>query len=144
MRGKKKPFLHGVRITMALLLCPTVLTAQTVTPSGCVITDPGARPAGNTVFYSVADGHGNSIPNFTQQSQDGTHNSSGNFLPNLTVNQFNFWEAGMAKFGDLVSVKGAPATEPLNGLGPRFNGNRDRKSTRLNSSHVRISYAVFC
>src|SRR3989442_9758181 len=25
--------------------------------------------------------------------------------------------------------------------GPRF---RDRKSTRLNSSHVRISYAVFC
>src|SRR5690554_7757007 len=25
-----------------------------------------------------------------------------------------------------------------------FNGSRDRKSTRLNSSHVRISYAVFC
>src|SRR6266498_4614351 len=24
------------------------------------------------------------------------------------------------------------------------NGSRDRKSTRLNSSHVRISYAVFC
>src|SRR5690554_7684845 len=24
------------------------------------------------------------------------------------------------------------------------NPNRDRKSTRLNSSHVRISYAVFC
>src|SRR3989442_8289578 len=26
----------------------------------------------------------------------------------------------------------------------RFNANLDRKSTRLNSSHVRISYAVFC
>src|SRR5690554_7314429 len=25
-----------------------------------------------------------------------------------------------------------------------FNVNTDRKSTRLNSSHVRISYAVFC
>src|SRR3989442_6090481 len=25
-----------------------------------------------------------------------------------------------------------------------FAGGRDRKSTRLNSSHVRISYAVFC
>src|SRR3989442_2917840 len=25
-----------------------------------------------------------------------------------------------------------------------FRPNRDRKSTRLNSSHVRISYAVFC
>src|SRR3712207_7041508 len=26
----------------------------------------------------------------------------------------------------------------------RFNGVRDRKSTRLNSSHANISYAVFC
>src|SRR5207253_9158693 len=26
----------------------------------------------------------------------------------------------------------------------RANGHRDRKSTRLNSSHVAISYAVFC
>src|SRR3989442_7919499 len=26
----------------------------------------------------------------------------------------------------------------------RCGGERDRKSTRLNSSHVRISYAVFC
>src|SRR5690554_7670180 len=26
----------------------------------------------------------------------------------------------------------------------RFRTGRDRKSTRLNSSHVRISYAVFC
>src|SRR3989442_2774739 len=31
----------------------------------------------------------------------------------------------------------------LSGNGP-FNGHGDRKSTRLNSSHVRISYAVFC
>src|SRR5690606_40055534 len=29
-------------------------------------------------------------------------------------------------------------------FGPRINGYRDRKSTRLNSSHVKISYAVFC
>src|SRR3989442_10959386 len=27
---------------------------------------------------------------------------------------------------------------------PRGRSRRDRKSTRLNSSHVRISYAVFC
>src|SRR5215813_14986344 len=26
----------------------------------------------------------------------------------------------------------------------RLHGTKDRKSTRLNSSHVRISYAVFC
>src|SRR5690554_7161020 len=29
-------------------------------------------------------------------------------------------------------------------LAERFNEALDRKSTRLNSSHVRISYAVFC
>src|SRR5437773_6561650 len=28
--------------------------------------------------------------------------------------------------------------------GARREGNRDRKSTRLNSSHITISYAVFC
>src|SRR3989442_11179401 len=38
--------------------------------------------------------------------------------------------------------------EHLRGVGRatalRFRQRRDRKSTRLNSSHVRISYAVFC
>src|SRR5436305_9559657 len=38
---------------------------------------------------------------------------------------------------------------PLSSAAPRgssnsSSGGRDRKSTRLNSSHVRISYAVFC
>src|SRR6266496_4507082 len=37
-------------------------------------------------------------------------------------------------------------TSPLQPFGavPRLTGRRDRKSTRLNSSHVEISYAVFC
>src|SRR5438874_6007124 len=35
----------------------------------------------------------------------------------------------------------APATLARPGLGKQH---RDRKSTRLNSSHVEISYAVFC
>src|SRR5436305_3670856 len=30
------------------------------------------------------------------------------------------------------------------GAGPDLPAGQDRKSTRLNSSHVRISYAVFC
>src|SRR3989442_3015601 len=33
---------------------------------------------------------------------------------------------------------------PLRPRGARHGGPEDRKSTRLNSSHVRISYAVFC
>src|SRR5690554_7625162 len=32
----------------------------------------------------------------------------------------------------------------ISGILPIFNLMEDRKSTRLNSSHVRISYAVFC
>src|SRR5256885_10050326 len=30
------------------------------------------------------------------------------------------------------------------GLGPAWHASQDRKSTRLNSSHLVISYAVFC
>src|SRR3712207_8539503 len=38
---------------------------------------------------------------------------------------------------------GAPGKEGSEELGRRIGG-RDRKSTRLNSSHANISYAVFC
>src|SRR3712207_8298107 len=47
-----------------------------------------------------------------------------------------------------------PAVGALRGLGPvpvagqqrveQLDGHRDRKSTRLNSSHANISYAAFC
>src|SRR5688572_31013708 len=38
----------------------------------------------------------------------------------------------------------AKAEEPLEGAGKIRPDERDRKSTRLNSSHSQISYAVFC
>jgi len=121
MSGAKNTFPNCLRIAAALLLSPTLAGAQVA----CNLNDPGPRPAGNQIFYSVADGHGNQIPDFAQQSQNGAHNSSGNILPGIPFGSpsFNFWEAGLAKFGDLVSVTGNPATEPLAGLGPRFNGN---------------------
>src|SRR5215813_15070371 len=37
-----------------------------------------------------------------------------------------------------------PRTATAPGPSPSCRRTRDRKSTRLNSSHVRISYAVFC
>src|SRR3989442_2655933 len=40
--------------------------------------------------------------------------------------------------GELFQVAGSAIARPRPGTA------RDRKSTRLNSSHVRISYAVFC
>src|SRR5258707_2155582 len=39
--------------------------------------------------------------------------------------------------GDLAALGAQHARD-------RFQGRRDRKSTRLNSSHANISYAVFC
>ena len=122
MYHNQRSFPYIVRLLMTLLLCPSLVIAQT---AACIVQDPGPRPAGSLAFYSVGDGHGNIIQNFAQQSQDGTHNSSGNVLPHVLIgsNAFNFWEAGLAKFGDLVSVQGTPATEPLPGLGPRLNGN---------------------
>src|SRR3989442_13899090 len=44
-----------------------------------------------------------------------------------------------------VAPPGIAAPGPPTILAPAFDGQpQDRKSTRLNSSHVRISYAVFC
>src|SRR6266508_5128071 len=46
---------------------------------------------------------------------------------------------------DRVGDGGLPsACRVATGLGTRMGGRRDRKSTRLNSSHVAISYAVVC
>src|SRR3989454_4697242 len=51
-----------------------------------------------------------------------------------------------------VRVNGKPLAEPYvqrvdpghDVYDPEFNWQKDRKSTRLNSSHLVISYAVFC
>src|SRR3989442_10068897 len=60
------------------------------------------------------------------------------------------------KSGHIVSISAIVAEQPLAGapislpvitkstLPARWGRRPDRKSTRLNSSHVRISYAVFC
>src|SRR3989442_7220345 len=45
----------------------------------------------------------------------------------------------------VLPYNGALSNTHLGKVGPmHFHRYRDRKSTRLNSSHVRISYAVFC
>src|SRR5690625_5466114 len=44
----------------------------------------------------------------------------------------------------LIANPGCYPTSALLGLAPLIKEDIDRKSTRLNSSHVAISYAVFC
>src|SRR5690606_41889638 len=54
-------------------------------------------------------------------------------------------QRGLAEFPDTVTARGARHLDEL--VSMREQGARaiiDRKSTRLNSSHVKTSYAVFC
>src|SRR5690606_42029378 len=52
---------------------------------------------------------------------------------------------GLALVKELVNLHGGTITaQSTPGKQTEFQVNLDRKSTRLNSSHVKISYAVFC
>src|SRR5206468_9055428 len=51
---------------------------------------------------------------------------------------------GVPGLGAAVVPDGAGGAPPPGSLRPRGTGRRDRKSTRLNSSHDHISYAIVC
>src|SRR3712207_8416199 len=53
-------------------------------------------------------------------------------------------EAHVAELVDAAARGGERALLGRRALGDDDDGERDRKSTRLNSSHANISYAVFC
>src|SRR5207249_7564583 len=57
--------------------------------------------------------------------------------------QFKKLRTGVEQFGDAFACGQAPLFV-LRFDGTRTHRQTDRKSTRLNSSHVSISYAVFC
>ena len=140
MFGKEGSFLYRIRLFVTLMCCTTLVSAQNpgavppaITPTCTNLSDPGARPAGDFVVYSVSDDHGNVIPNFVQQDPTQQFLGAGSPLASfigptqLDAERLAFWEAGMAIFGDTASIKGAPpgvaSTQPIVGLGPRFNGN---------------------
>src|SRR5256885_8388971 len=64
--------------------------------------------------------------------------ASGNVILSANWNASNFLEALEVRSKDDPHVLGE-----VRGVSDRV-GRRDRKSTRLNSSHLVISYAVFC
>src|SRR5690606_41998896 len=54
------------------------------------------------------------------------------------------WPARATSTGTCIRCTGAPPVRPPWPTQRSSSARRDRKSTRLNSSHVKISYAVFC
>src|SRR5437868_7672620 len=67
--------------------------------------------------------------------------NAGDFRPgNADIGEFTIGQTG--QFADIFLIA-PPGAEQADKLGEKH-GPLDRKSTRLNSSHVSISYAVFC
>src|SRR3712207_6912272 len=65
----------------------------------------------------------------------------------LAMVEFESWQAVVAVFAGLnviQSVVGSYVEPRLSGTALSMSPFVDRKSTRLNSSHANISYAVFC
>src|SRR2546430_11295513 len=69
---------------------------------------------------------------------------SENFLFNFYRMGKNSIERGSRDSWTITPRRVAKANEAAGSAGAGFNGYTDRKSTRLNSSHSQISYAVFC
>src|SRR2546426_6182621 len=66
------------------------------------------------------------------------------FLPGLGVGSRSRLGPGLGQLATGRTVRRLGATAPLGRVVFQRVGGRDRKSTRLNSSHLVISYAVFC
>src|SRR5207249_11773441 len=54
------------------------------------------------------------------------------------------WAAAWPSVTSTTTAASTPSSPPMTVLPTSFTTKLDRKSTRLNSSHVSISYAVFC
>src|SRR3989442_4289671 len=62
----------------------------------------------------------------------------------LEVTSFYPYLSGRDNLVAVALLRGGGALTRVDPLLARLGRREDRKSTRLNSSHVRISYAVFC
>src|SRR3989442_4674451 len=62
----------------------------------------------------------------------------------LTEDELDSWIFSATSGTDQWILIGGPPCQAYSVAGRSRNKGKDRKSTRLNSSHVRISYAVFC
>src|SRR2546430_14037368 len=62
----------------------------------------------------------------------------------LFRSRYRRWARGPKELGHIRSARRTAQSTETNPQQLRYDSQRDRKSTRLNSSHSQISYAVFC
>src|SRR5690606_41262371 len=65
-------------------------------------------------------------------------------IKSFTAEEWNETEKSIVELKDKVVQAGSQNQERVAELMSEVKELQDRKSTRLNSSHVKISYAVFC
>src|SRR5207302_10740629 len=82
----------------------------------------------------------------TRRSSDLSLDTPGRARCAARTSAASFGLCGFPGTASGIGARSAPAGagSPYGGAAGREFANRDRKSTRLNSSHVKISYAVFC
>src|SRR5690554_7048389 len=95
---------------------------------------PGSRPAKLRVGRGIGSGLGKTAG---RGHKGLTSRSGGTVAPGFEGGQQPLHRR-LPKFGFVSRIAQVTAEIRTSEL------NKDRKSTRLNSSHVRISYAVFC
>src|SRR5207253_2179481 len=119
-----------IRLTAAVLLLAPALLRAAVSPEeaarlGAELTPLGGEKAGN------ADG---SIPAWTGGLESAAEAGFPNYHPG------DHYPDPYANDKPLLTINSANLTQ----YASKLTEGQDRKSTRLNSSHVAISYAVFC
>src|SRR5690606_39497930 len=97
--------------------------------NGKEIKEPVVKPIVGCEFYLVADRHKTSFKR--DEGKDKRYHQ-------LLLAKDEVGYRNLTKLCSLGYIEG------LYGKYPRIDKELDRKSTRLNSSHVKISYAVFC
>src|SRR5690606_29369065 len=109
----------------ALILAVIVVAVDRII-SGILIRR-GQRPLG-TVLHSVQAHDDSPVPGIDRRSVTNSSSDSSSRSSPISTEASSLWKRSA------ISRAASAASVPL----------LDRKSTRLNSSHVKISYAVFC
>src|SRR5690606_10395362 len=121
-------------------------------------TADAKKPLANAINHHAKNTHTNNASyhrkNQSKNNQSRQHKKTGlstllSFIALIAVAVFFFGDLTSSFFADSTPATSITQTTPKTSspdtaATAAITGDADRKSTRLNSSHVKISYAVFC